>query len=60
VQLMVLGRMDTFVLLQVLRSLECLAANLTGMGFEGSVYWDRQPSKAVHSAAVTTHLASDW
>ena len=37
-KLMMLGRMDTFVFLQILGSLERLAADLTRMRLEGSVY----------------------
>jgi hypothetical protein len=36
-KLVMFGGMDTFMLLQILRSLERLAAYLTGMWFEGSM-----------------------
>jgi hypothetical protein len=38
VKLVMLGSMNTFVLLQILRSLESLAADLARMGLERSVY----------------------
>jgi hypothetical protein len=57
-KLMMFGSMDTFMLLQILRSLESLAADLTGMWFKWCV--NCIVSHVLLRMAVYAYLEDDW